>query len=63
VDGRPRKSYGHGRSLEAWEVLLKGHHEGYIDWAEFERNRTQLAANTYQPVDKIAVRRPTYHIL
>ena len=47
VDGRPRKSYGHGRPLEAWEVLLKGHHEGYIDWAEFERNRTQLAANTY----------------
>jgi excisionase family DNA binding protein len=47
VDGRPRKSYGHGRPLEAWEVLLKGHHEGYIDWAEFERNQTQLAANTY----------------
>jgi excisionase family DNA binding protein len=47
VDGRPRKSYGHGRPPEAWEVLLKGHHEGYIDWAEFERNQTQLAANTY----------------
>src|SRR5215211_7472516 len=47
VDGRPRKSYGHGRPPEAWEVLLKEHHEGYIDWAEFERNRTQLAANTY----------------
>src|SRR5215212_957869 len=47
VDGRPRKSYGHGRPLEAWEVLLKGHHEGYIEWGEFERNRTQLAANTY----------------
>src|SRR3954449_4350267 len=47
VDGRPRKSYGHGRPLEAWEVLLKEHHEGYIGWAEFERNQTQLAANTY----------------
>src|SRR3954464_11448393 len=47
VDGRPRKGYGHGRPLEAWEVLLKGHHEGYIDWAEFERNQAQLAANTY----------------
>src|SRR3954453_21533869 len=47
VDGRARKSYGHGRPPEAWEVLLKGHHEGYIDWAEFERNQTQLAANTY----------------
>src|SRR5919202_1208739 len=47
VDGRARKSYGHGKPPEQWEVLLKGHHEGYIDWAEFERNQTQLAANTY----------------
>ena len=47
VDGRPRKSYGHGKPLEEWEVLLKDHHEGYIDWAEFERNQTQLAANAY----------------
>jgi excisionase family DNA binding protein len=47
VDGRLRKSYGHGKPLEEWEVLLKNHHEGYIDWAEFERNQAQLAANTY----------------
>src|SRR5580704_3593827 len=47
IDGRPRKTYGHGKPLEACEVLLKGHHEGYIDWAEFERNQTQLAANSY----------------
>jgi DNA invertase Pin-like site-specific DNA recombinase len=47
VDGRARKSYGHGKPLEAWEVLLKDHHEGYIDWAEFERNQAQLAANAY----------------
>ena len=47
VDGRVRKSYGHGRPLEQWEVLIKDHHEGYIDWAEFERNQAQLAANAY----------------
>ena len=47
VDGRPRKSYGHRKPLEAWEVLLKDHHEGYIDWAEFERNQKQLAVNAY----------------
>ncbi len=47
VDGRARKTYGHGKPLEAWEVLLKDHHEGYIDWAEFERNQAQLAANAY----------------
>lgn len=47
VDGRARKSYGHGRPLEDWEVMLKDHHKGYIDWAEFERNQKQLVANTY----------------
>ena len=47
VDGRARKSYGHRKPLEEWEVLLKDHHEGYIDWAEFERNQKQLAANAY----------------
>src|ERR1700730_18980392 len=45
--GRPRKSYGHRKPLEEWEVLLKDHHEGYIDWAEFERNQKQLAVNAY----------------
>lgn len=47
VDGRPRKTYGHGKPPEQWEVMLKEHHEGYIDWAEFERNQKQLAANAY----------------
>ncbi len=51
VDGRVRKSYGHGRPVEQWEVMLKEHHEGYIDWAEFERNQKQLAANTYGKAD------------
>lgn len=51
VDGRVRKSYGHGRPVEHWEVMLKEHHEGYIDWAEFERNQKQLAANTYGKAD------------
>jgi len=47
VDGRARTSYGHRKPLEEWEVLLKDHHEGYIDWAEFERNQKQLAVNNY----------------
>jgi hypothetical protein len=47
IDGRPRKTYGHGKPLEQWEVLLKDHHESYIEWAEFERNQRQLAANAY----------------
>jgi hypothetical protein len=36
-----------GKPLEACEVLLKDHHEGYVDWAELERNQRQLAANAY----------------
>jgi DNA invertase Pin-like site-specific DNA recombinase len=47
IDGRARTSYGHRKPLEQWEVLLKEHHEGYIDWAEFERNQKQLAVNAY----------------
>jgi excisionase family DNA binding protein len=50
VDGRARKSYGHGKPLEQWGVLLKDHHEGYINWAEYERNQAQLAANAYGKV-------------
>jgi len=50
VDGRARKTYGHRKPLEEWEVLLKNHHEGYIDWAEFERNQKQLALNNYAKV-------------
>lgn len=47
VDGRARKSYGHGKAFDDWEVLIREHHEGYIDWAEFERNQASLACNTY----------------
>ncbi|MGO9236276.1 MAG: recombinase family protein [Methylocella sp.] len=47
VEGRPQKTYGHGKPFGEWEVKLKDHHKGYIDWAEFERNQKQLAANAY----------------
>src|SRR3954454_15665932 len=47
IEGRARTSYGHRKPLEEWEVLLKDHHECYIDWVEFERNQKQLAVNNY----------------
>jgi DNA invertase Pin-like site-specific DNA recombinase len=47
VNGRAQKTYGHRKPFDEWEVMLKDHHEGYIGWAEFERNQKQLAANTY----------------
>jgi len=52
-DGRAQKTYGHSKPLQEWEVLLKNHHEGYIDWAEFERNQKQLAANAYGKVGEV----------
>jgi len=47
VEGRARKSYGHGKPIGTWEVMIKDHHKGYISWAEYERNQKQLAGNTY----------------
>ncbi len=47
VDGRARKSYGHHKPMDAWEVFIKDHHEGYISWAEYERNQSVLASNAY----------------
>lgn len=47
VDGRARRSYGHGKPMGTWEVMIKDHHEGYIDWAEYERNQKQIALNNY----------------
>jgi len=47
IEGRARKSYGHEKPIGTWEVMIKDHHEGYISWAEFERNQKQLAINTY----------------
>lgn len=50
VDGRARKSYGHRKPMDAWEVFIKDHHEGYIGWAEYERNQAVLAGNAYGKV-------------
>ena len=47
VDGRARRSYGHGKPAGTWEVFIKDHHEGFISWDEYERNQKQLALNTY----------------
>jgi hypothetical protein len=47
VDGRARRSYGHGKPVGTWEVMIRDHHEGYISWDEYERNQQQLALNNY----------------
>ncbi len=47
IDGRARKSYGHRKPMDTWEVFIKDHHPGYINWAEYERNQALLAGNAY----------------
>ena len=47
VDGRVRTTYKHRKPFGQWEVIIKDHHEGYIEWSEFERNQKLLAANAY----------------
>jgi DNA invertase Pin-like site-specific DNA recombinase len=45
VDGRAHRTRGHLREREEWTVLLREHHEGYIDWDTYERNRRLIADN------------------
>ena len=44
-DGRKRVTSGCRRARADWEVLIPEHHEGYISWAEFERNQQLIADN------------------
>lgn len=53
VDGRVRKTYKHVKPVDRWEVMIKDHHDAYIDWSEFERNQRQLALNAYGKVDGV----------
>lgn len=46
-DGRAHVSYKNGKSPEEWDVVLKDHHEGYIEWDEYERNQALLARNAF----------------
>ncbi len=43
--GRKRIVRGFRKDRSTWEVLIVDHHEGYIGWAEFERNQRLIADN------------------
>jgi DNA invertase Pin-like site-specific DNA recombinase len=47
IDGRARKSMGHHKPLEAWNVLIRDHHPGYISWEQFEANQRMLSENAH----------------
>lgn len=44
--GRKRVVRGHRRDQEHWQVLIQEHHEGYIDWHNYEHNQRVIADNT-----------------
>ena len=33
--------------MEDWQVLIKDHHKGYIDWPTFEANQQRMATNAH----------------
>jgi len=45
-NGRKRVVRSMQRDWRNWEVLIRDHHEGYIAWAEYERNQQLIADNT-----------------
>ncbi|HJZ14442.1 MAG TPA: recombinase family protein, partial [Stellaceae bacterium] len=45
ASGRRKKRMRHLPQSE-WQVLIKDHHEGFIDWRTYEANQARLAANT-----------------
>jgi DNA invertase Pin-like site-specific DNA recombinase len=47
VDGRAVKTTGHNKAITAWNVLIRDHHEGYIDWERFEENQRMLLENAH----------------
>lgn len=44
-NGRKRIVRGHRKNRSDWAVLLVEHHEGYLSWADFERNQRLIADN------------------
>lgn len=44
-NGRRRFHYKLRRPREEWRVLLRDHHEGYIDWDEYEHNLEVISNN------------------
>jgi DNA invertase Pin-like site-specific DNA recombinase len=45
--GRVSRTTGHAKAMESWEVLIRDHHPGYIDWTAYVRNKTNLEENAF----------------
>ncbi len=46
-DGRIKKTAGHYRKPEDWDVFIKDHHEGYISFKQYEKNVLQMKNNSH----------------
>jgi DNA invertase Pin-like site-specific DNA recombinase len=44
-DGHKRVVRGFRKARADWEVLLVNHHDGYLSWADYERNQRLIADN------------------
>ena len=44
-EGRKRVVRSVQHDWRSWETLIRDHHDGYISWAEFERNKRLIADN------------------
>jgi len=44
-DGRKAITHGVVRRREEWTVVIRDHHDGYISWAEYDRNQMTIAGN------------------
>jgi hypothetical protein len=47
VDGHAMKTTGHTKPMTEWNVLIRDHHEGYIDSERFEENQRMLLENAH----------------
>jgi len=47
VDGRARKTTGHSKPINAWNVLIRDHHPGYISWEQYEANQKLISENAH----------------
>ena len=56
-NGRKRVLRGRRKARSDWAVLLVDHHEGYLPWAEYERNQRLIADNGKGMMVRGAVRK------
>ena len=47
VDGRIRRTSGHARAVDQWQVVIPDHHPGYLDWPSYLRHLSMIESNAY----------------